>query len=238
MFQDPEVSVSPARRRVLAESWWIASELASRHPDHIVYEIHPGGGMYDCLTLAQPGRDGPGVIMLNREGTIHVHAPIDGGTDFGLTWANALSADSPHDVVKQLEIAARIQLARKRPPTTQRTLVYRVIAAFLALQLNDRHQWDARSEFLDTSGYGGGARGYLAGFPDARNAADGAKLIGIPGEPESHFWAVLRNGEPIAVMSINGMLYTGESTIELLPLYRRLGSVAAVVTQALGRWLS
>ncbi|WP_454116041.1 TY-Chap2 family putative peptide chaperone [Microbacterium aurum] len=44
----------PATRFVIAQSWWIASELVRRHPDLVIHESHPGGGMYDCLTGLDP----------------------------------------------------------------------------------------------------------------------------------------------------------------------------------------
>ena len=33
----------PAQRFVNAQSWWIAAELVRRHPELVVYEMHPGG---------------------------------------------------------------------------------------------------------------------------------------------------------------------------------------------------
>lgn len=236
---DPMLSnAPPALRRRIAESWWIASELAARHPERLVSELHPGGGTYDCLSLTTPGAVSGGPIYLNREGTIQVHAEDGGRTLLMMPWADAMAARSLHDVVKQLEAAAGLELRGKRPPTTARTLVYRAIAAFLGQQLNDRDTWDVRCEFNDNSGSGGSfVVGYLAGFPLAQAAARQVERIGIWGEPESHYWAILRNDEPVAVLSIEGELYLDDTEIALFPLYQETKSVAAVVARTLGRFL-
>jgi hypothetical protein len=222
----------PANRRVIAESWWIASELVARHPDHVVYEMHPAGGSYDCLAIRLP-TSAHYAVMLNRVGSIQVLT-----TGFGVTWHEALAAASPHDLVKRIEREVGLELRGKRPPTTSRTLAYRVIAAFLELQVNDRFFWDARCEFLDSSdGYAEELNGYLAGFPAAQAALAGTPRLGLPHEPESHFWALLRDDEPVAIISMEGYLYVDEQPVELLRLYQESRSVINVVVSTLGRWL-
>ena len=57
-------------RIALAASWDIAARLsAAGPPDLRVFQTHPGGGQYDCLTLASPAFH----IDINRRGSIHVH---------------------------------------------------------------------------------------------------------------------------------------------------------------------
>ncbi|MGD4206363.1 hypothetical protein QT666_22610, partial [Xanthomonas citri pv. citri] len=43
-----------ANRFAIAQSWWLASELVRRHPELMIYEMHPGGGQYDVLCVATP----------------------------------------------------------------------------------------------------------------------------------------------------------------------------------------
>jgi len=223
---------APAYRRVIAESWWVASELVARHPDHVVYEMHLAGGSYDCLAVRLPTSSDASMIV-NRVGSIQV---LTAG--LRVAWHEALAAASPHDVVKRIERAAGLELRGKRPPTSPRTLSYRVIAAFLELQVNDRFFWDARCEFLDSAdGDAEELNGYLARFPAAQAALSATPRLGLPHEPESHFWALLRNGEPVAIVSIEGNLYLDGDVIELMPVYEKSRSVITVVVGALGEWL-
>ena len=61
----------PAQRFVIAQSWWIASELVRRHPQLVVHEMHPGGGQYDVLAVFAPPHDkARTIVMLNRAGTV------------------------------------------------------------------------------------------------------------------------------------------------------------------------
>lgn len=53
----------------IAASWDIAWRLVRACPDLRVYETHPRGGQYDCLTLISPAVK----IDINRVGSIHVH---------------------------------------------------------------------------------------------------------------------------------------------------------------------
>jgi len=61
------------------------------------------------------------------------------------------AAEDAHAIVKRMEQVAGLAPI-KRPRTTDRSLAYRVIAQALAMTINDRHTWDARSLFHDTSG--------------------------------------------------------------------------------------
>lgn len=51
MSETPEAQVEIAGRFRIAQSWWIASELARRNPHLFIHEWHPGAGGYDCLGL-------------------------------------------------------------------------------------------------------------------------------------------------------------------------------------------
>jgi hypothetical protein len=223
----------PAMRRIVSESWWIASVLAARHPEYLVWEMHPGGGMYDCLALWKPGEH-PSVQM-NRVGSIHVLS----STDFRLNWSDVLADPSPHGTVKAIEGAAGLPMGGPRPSSTPRTLAYRFIATLLRLQLHDRHDWDARNEFLDSAEWEvEELRGYLDRFPVAVEAARTAPEIGLHSEPQSHFWAILRDEEPVAIISIDGVLYRDGETFDLMAEYRVAGrSITRVVVKCAGDWL-
>ena len=220
----------PAQRYVIAQSWWVASELARRHPDLVIHEMHPGGGMYDCLALLSPGDLQP-FVQLNRVGTIHVMS----APEYRTTWAEALEATSAHAVVKEIEQVAGLRIPTKTPASTPRTLAYRFIATTLNTTLNDRLRWDARNEFMDSSDDSPTVlNDYLAGFPEVRRSLLATPQIGLWHEPESHYWAVLRNDTPVAIVSIEGVVYRPDRQINLTTEYRRHDSrIQPVVASAL-----
>ncbi|MET4639586.1 hypothetical protein [Mycetocola sp. 2940] len=223
-------AMAPAERHIIAESWWIISELAARHPEYLAWEMHPGGGMYDCLALLKPG-ESP-VVQLNRAGSLHVSTK----SDFRLSWESVFANPSPHGPVKAIEEAAGLPLNGPRPASTHRTLAYRLIAKLLSMQLHDRHYWDARNEFLDSSDWDAEElRGYLDYFPMAAVAARSASRLGLHSEPQSHFWAILRDDTPIAVVSIEGVLYRKGRAFDLMDEYQAAGkSITGVVAKCFG----
>lgn len=225
----------PAMRFVLAQSWWIASELVRRHPELIIHETHPGGGMYDCLelfTLEQLHS----IAALNRAGTIHVTA----SPGFNTPWERVLSAESPHVIMKEIEQAASLRPPTNTPASTKRVLAYRFIAAAVHTAVNDRHFWDARNDFIDTADAWPGdpeVHGYLAEFRLAQSDAESAPRLGLWHEPESHFWALLRDEQPVALVSIEGKVYTKEEMFDIGSLYSARRSMTMVVAKVLSDYL-
>ncbi|UJP10115.1 hypothetical protein L2X99_17490 [Microbacterium sp. KUDC0406] len=231
-----------APQRVIAHSWWVASELARRHPELLVYEEHPGGGMYDVLAVAPVRHFAPNApvglaaAMLNRVGTLQIHA--GGEATVVSDWATALTAPAPFDTVLRLEAAAGWSSPASTPSATRRSLAYRFLAASLNAFVNDRHDWDARCELLDSSD-GIERNGYLKDFPEALADLDLIPRIGIFGEPHSHFWALMRDGQAIAIVSIDGRIYprTGASS-DLLVEYEKHGRrIRRLATARLRDWL-
>ncbi|MGR2752824.1 TY-Chap2 family putative peptide chaperone [Agromyces arachidis] len=217
--------VQPASRFQIEQSWWIASELARRHPTHIVYEAHPGGGLGDELWVRPAGRltDGDRWIRINRGGTIRVvthrddNAHVEGAVAH---LADALAAADPHHLLKQIEAAANLSLTDPAPSSTGRSLAYRFISSALTMMLNDRHPWDCRNCYYDTAGYGTGPLDYLEAFPDAR--ADARAIRSEPwdlGNREAHFWALLRQNQPLALLSSEGRLYFRGRVTDLMSEY-------------------
>ncbi|MET3636269.1 hypothetical protein ABIC52_001048 [Curtobacterium oceanosedimentum] len=87
------------------------------------------------------------------------------------TWTDAVTANGPHDLVKLLEEASGHEMHGQAPPTTPRTLAYRFISGVLTALVNSRYEWDARNEFVDSSGDDAELQGYLRGFPAAVETA-------------------------------------------------------------------
>ena len=60
-------------------SWRLVGELHRRVPGAFnVYETHPGGGMYDCLSLYD--RNAEHIADFNRGGSLHFFNRLDGRT--------------------------------------------------------------------------------------------------------------------------------------------------------------
>jgi hypothetical protein len=234
-LQPHDSRFSPARRFVIAQSWWIASELCRRHPSRRVYEMHPGGGQSDVLRIWGPSGDNPQeskiLCDLNRDGTIHVTE------DERITWPAVFEAESPHEVVKAIEQSRGQSLHHRAPATTPTSLVYRVGARFLATRIDDRARWDLRMEFGDSSGApGSSSRGFARRFPSALRAFERAGERMTAYDPGEHFWGVLSDDECVAVLDDAGLLHSPAGELTLMPIYRtrkRLDDVMAAVFDAI-----
>jgi hypothetical protein len=217
----------PARRYVIEQSWWLASELCRRHPHLRIYEMHPADGMYDVLRVFVPLTDPVGmgeVIDMNREGRIHLH---DVETFKPVSWSAALAAQDPHDIVKQIESWRGWELTRKGPATTPTTLVYRLISRVLTKNLNGRNRWDARSIYLDHAIQSSRRIEFIDAFP----AAEGILTELRESTPEeqdcaSRMWVILRDETPMMLLDDRGFAHSKDGTrTELLPLYKTSGSL-------------
>lgn len=225
----------PSFRSINAHSWWLAATLTRRYPHLIILETHPGGGTYDCLTIVD-GRDvanSPRIANLNRVGSIHITTRSEPHQTTNLSWAACLSGANPYLAVDHIVFHSELH---KDPtpdgPLPPRVLAYQFIATALQMHQNSPDEWDARNEFIDTSGMGTGwkkdddLRGYLNHFPGAterpllgeRSPLEATPPIGSYREPYDHFWAILRANEPVLLVSIEGMIYTQEGTFQLTKL--------------------
>lgn len=233
----------PATRFVIAQSWWIAAELARRN-GLLIYEMHPGGGMYDVLAVTgiEDGELASRHVALNRAGRIHIHPDGIGWK----TWQDVLAAKDPHAVVHEIEDALDLHPDRK-PTTSRQALTYRVAARVLASLVDDRHEWDVRMAFLDSSsdwGLDDAPRFPLAG--DFNRALEHARTLPSTmrwGEPLRHLWVLghgltpgLSEAKLVAVMSDDAHVFLPKKApVDLMALYRandhRLG---ATIHAALG----
>lgn len=228
----------PARRFVLAQSWWIASEIVRRNPALLLIETHPGGGQYDCLSLIRRTPSATTTLIdLNRTGRAHVHVTDDFKP---IPWTEAIAASGGHDVVHSLEQAAGLNPPAKAQPTGPRVLTFRVIARVLASLVDDRHEWDARNVQLDSSGMDAmdSHRPELLQFPTVVEALRDKRSDDLFGRPGYRFWTLLRDGKPVAVFDIDGRLHLPDQPpSELLPAYKRTRSLTAVIGETLGHVL-
>jgi hypothetical protein len=236
-------NTEPAARFVIAQSWWIASELARRN-NLEVHEVHPGGGMYDVLAVARITPDGPSSerLEMNRVGSLHIFPDKIGW----MTWSAVLATDDPHDVVHRVEAALGLHPSPK-PVTSPRALTYRVIARILTSLVDDRNRWDARMGVYVTTGYGGGPRQEIdEHFPHALDHVRRLPTLPSWDGPHRHLWILgyaLDNdlkAHRVAVLSDDAHLFLPgkKPTVDLMALYTANGRrLSATVHAALGRVL-
>ncbi len=173
-----------------AASWTLAANLTRAHPDFQIRETHPGGGLYDCLTLVDDRR----TVWINRAGSIRIETG-QGAADHAIaaeTWqASAQHPAGQRHLTEQILAACDLSWPTPLPPTAPAVLTYRVAAHLLANKVQRKPPWDVRSQFLDTSGPSGCA--IVEAVPSAEMAALPAREV----------WRVL-NGNATVVWLWNG----------------------------------
>lgn len=217
----------PAQRLLLAQSWWVASEILRRHPELALR----GDDHLSYLTILDP-RANTGRVVVNP-GTVHVfngdtHETIGDGS-------LAMTTAMPREFIRHIETAAQLGSPTSAPPSTAQTLTFRVICAALTAQVNDNRLWDCRNEVADAD-HELYFRGWLDQFPEARHSIASVRLecweLGVP---ERHYWALTRDERPVALLSVEGILYRQDRSFDLVTEYERLGrKLLPVLVETLG----
>ncbi|MGN7198602.1 TY-Chap2 family putative peptide chaperone [Arthrobacter sp. SAFR-044] len=123
-------------RHTKAVVFWLASELARRHPHYVLYSE----GL-DGLTLVSSA--GP-TINISRSAIVSV-----GGREL-VGPSELLATDDRRALIKELEEKIGLPVRRLAAPTTERTLVYRAMAHIAALVVGDKATWDFIATDLQT----------------------------------------------------------------------------------------
>jgi hypothetical protein len=222
-----------------AASWRLASELTRRHPQRLrIIRGHPGGGQNDVLgIMALDGSSGQ--ILLNRVGSIQIHARFDGREpDWPPTgWDEQLAAD-PREFLHRLEAAAGLPAPSSVPAATPRTLTFRVLASIAATAFKTPQPIDIEMGWIDTSGGGGGHNTALELFtaiPDELLARRDDDYFDQPGY---RFWVLKRGDETILCFEHEtGSAWTRhhDVTFDLMTLYEESRRHLLVTTMKLLR---
>ena len=113
-------------------SWSLASELVRRAPSRLrLIETHPGGGIYNCLTLLDGSRP---VSDLNRTGNLHVLGRLDGGPCEPVSldvWVRLAAGENPRAILDEWCRRLGVIVPDSLPAGSPTSLTYRVIAALL-----------------------------------------------------------------------------------------------------------
>jgi hypothetical protein len=173
-----------------------------RHPSTTrILHTQPGGGQYDCLTIVSATGD-EGHIDLNRNGRIHLVQRFDGrpgNESEPIEWDDYLLAD-PRTFVDDLERAIGLPTPPHVPPSTSRTLTYRVLAALAVTAFKSVHPIEIQPGYWDTSGWSGGPNDALDSFPAIPDVLRRPDRDDPHGGAGKRFWAVLRDGVPILAL--------------------------------------
>jgi hypothetical protein len=234
-------------RRPIAAAicWTILAEILRRHGaggDLRVIEMHPGGGMYDLLSIfrVDPKR---GRIYHNSAlvGTINLaNGKLRGvGEDAGEidiveAW---LKQEDPADVVALAERELGMAPSSSSAVSNRWTFGPRIFASLLGSQMTRREYLDGRMCFIDTSGYGGGIDPRL----DAFSAIADTKGNGVPDEREDRAalcWLLLAGPkrDVAGVLRMDGLLSTAdepELVHNLFASYRKNRSLPEVTSLCL-----
>ena len=189
-----------------AASWRLVAALCARAPGRLtVIETHPGGGLYDCLSLyASDGRQPCHLADINRLGAFHALCRLDGNPVCRAKrielWTVGNEADNWVSVTEQ--IADTLGLAVSRPSQehsalqpSNRDVSYRFMAQFLtnALHSHTSGRWEARNGFCDSAGYGGGVSDEFTLFPSAIARLHICLPSDLGSQPAYRYWFLLRD---------------------------------------------
>lgn len=189
-----------------ALSWRLITEMWRRFPDrYALIEMHPGGGLYDCLSLIESNGRFHSVLDVNRNGSIHVHRGINPRS--WSRWLDRMLTD-PRSFLDDIGAAIGVTAPEPVPSSTPATITFRFICEFLTHAVGRLECWECRNGVCDTSGFGAGRRDeWFNGFPAIEAAPLPARLAGGRLEIDYAYWFILKNEEPIISLDTDGRLY-------------------------------
>ena len=223
----------PADRFLIAQMWWIASELVRRHPHLRISGVEVDEG--NRLVLVHDEQDGMSIQWDLVGGCKFL---INGDVE-KISWIEMMAALSPHETVKRIEVAAGLGIPQATPVTSPKSLAYRVIASALATAVDDRHEWYAvPAPMTHDEGPDNPGCVYFDGFPSALEARAAYTLATDAELAQTDrgihffqpFWALLRDLEPVAIFDSAGVIHTGQGATELMPLYEQVDRKLAFTT--------
>lgn len=204
-------------------SWRMVSEIFRCYPNMFdLVETHPGGGLYDCLSLYDKKNDE--VMSFNRNGSLHYFKNCRTGEKQLFSdnefWEKTVEYGDPKRIVTMVLEHIGLVWPPVRPISTPEILVYRYIAEFLTHSAFGRHEWRCVNGFHDTSGYSSGELNDFELFPSS------AKIQrSMPekfGNTAYNFWFIKKNGESLLCLAEDGTLMCRDGSIYSLPeLYKK-----------------
>ncbi len=190
--------------------------------------------MYNCLTIADSEDS---IASLNLGGSFTVFGRSNSSIPGERIWNRCLSEDGLVSVLDDMTKALGLTPPTKLPATTPEVLVYRVIASLVGTSLLDQNPLQCLNGQFDSSGGTEDLRRpeWFAKFPTAARTRDNFdRSVCLCGNPNYHFWFLLRGHGPVLAFSTDGFAHLKDgSALNLMSTYRKRGSLIDVVRELL-----
>lgn len=153
--------------------------------------------------------------------------------DFDQIWLPSLTDQGFASVLNKFSKALGLEVPEQLPSTTPEVLVYRLVAGLLVSSLLDKDPLECRNGQMDSSGSEDQVHRerWFEGFPTALDLRHHLDRAASPfGNPNYHFWFVLRRGVPVLGFSTDGIAHTKEGfKIDLMEIYKRRRKLEDVI---------
>lgn len=227
-----------AKRFVVAQSWWIASQLVRRHPELRIIETRPEFTAQDNLALvdsiATPSSR-EAVLEIDRNGSLGRSSEPESPS---MTWREVFEAGDPFELLTRLEVTAGLTSPTETPRSGRKAVAYRLIARLLSATLNDRRPLRVRSGYLQTFQLGSGCWPELRDFPGVAAALEDVRPDDVDGQPGYRFWMLEHDHRLVAVLDTDACLYLADETsTDVYKSYRRTSSLTRTLSDTLGQFL-
>lgn len=116
-------------RHTNAAAFWIAGELARRHPHYVLHGLEGAEGLQLVSASAQ-------TINISRHATVQV-----GNTEIADS-AEMFATDDKRKFVEDLEARLGLPVKKYAAVTTERIVMYRAMAHIMAVTVGDKATWD------------------------------------------------------------------------------------------------
>jgi hypothetical protein len=188
----PDGVTAISRQLLEAISWRFAAEVCRHAPSRLaIFETHPGGGLYDCLSIRDI-ESGEPLVEANRQGRVHFPATV--GYD-PIGWTEVIAPGGLGSAItRAIDL---LGLPASVPASTPIALTYRLMADVVGYAAFSRGTIEWRSGYADSSQGSGPRFGFFAGFPQIARSPSPWHFAP---QSEYGYWFLLVEGTPVAAL--------------------------------------
>jgi hypothetical protein len=205
-----------------AVSWELTYQIMRRYQvlhSLRIYELHPGGGLYDCISLY--GKEGHFFDFNLQAQSLHVRNVWRKDDKRFNVVDDYLLAEDPKKYLDKICRQAGLNIPRSLPPANGPVIACGVMAGILRLAMFSRKHYKFLMGFCDTSGYGGGIRTWLLKMFDVTRKA--YEKYHKKDERKFYRYFFLEETFSESILCLFDMsgkiILRDDSEIELLPMY-------------------